>query len=153
MPVVFAQTEDGALPIAALGRHAELHFGLSISVSRPELPPEPPATTSVLLEVQSPDATGSFAVRVRPVLPEDVRAAMAAEQRGKAAGMGDLAARCKTLWVVTADSVTAPWLTWECCALLAFAALGPVLPDDHSTLFGVRSARALALRLRTHSPP
>jgi hypothetical protein len=152
VPVVFAQKEDGVLPLDALGRSAELHFGLMLS-SSPAIAAANTASSCVRLEVVSPDATAAFVVWIRPSTPEDVDAALVAEQRGNAAGMGALAARCKALWVVETQAGSPEWLLWECCAVLAFAALGPILPDDHSTLFGVRSARALALRLRTAAPP
>jgi len=100
------------------------------------------------LEVAALGARGIFVLEGRTVTPTDLERARAAEQRGRAAGMADLAARCPTIWSVEAEAGTPEWLLFELCAVLAFAALGPVLPEDGSTLFGVRGARERAERLR-----
>ena len=54
--------------------------------------------------------------------------------------MAQLAARCRALWVVTAESEISGSAELQLSALLASVALGPVLPEDESTLYGVRGA-------------
>ena len=100
------------------------------------------------LDVESDGTKARFSVIERPVLPDDLERARRAEIRGRAAGMATLAARCSTVWVLTAPDDAPEWLVLEACARLAFAALGPVLPPGEETLLGVRSARERAERLR-----
>ena len=65
-----------------------------------------------------------------------------AEARGRAAGMAALAERCGQVWTIESvgesDAIDATYLTLA--AICASVALGPVLPPDGSTLFGVRGA-------------
>jgi hypothetical protein len=145
---VFAQAVADALPLAALARNAEMHFDAMITVA--ETTAEPGAERVALLfgGAGPPD---EFVIRIRPNTPVDVAFAEEAERRGDAAGMGNLAARCRTIWQVEAASSSPSWAIWECCALLALTALGPILPPDHSTLLGVSSARKRAARLRNGS--
>lgn len=86
-----------------------------------------------------PSATLTLARRV--ATEDDWRAAELAEQRGRATGMGTLARRCKVVWEVTADEGPSTLLL---CAILAANELGPVMPPDGSTLYGVRGARERA---------
>jgi hypothetical protein len=88
--------------------------------------------------------SGDFEVRLRRVSTEDQRAAEHAELAGKAAGMAGLARRCANVWEVRASESAPAWFEdpalLNLCAILASVALGPVLPVDLSTLFGVRGA-------------
>src|SRR5690606_29285255 len=79
-------------------------------------------------------------VRSRPVTPDDLERARAAEVRGKAAGMAALAARCRFVWEVAPTEEADERVVLALCGLLASVALGPVLPPDGATLFGVRGA-------------
>jgi hypothetical protein len=51
-----------------------------------------------------------------------------------------LAARCPAVWIVTPEAEVQGSAELQLSALLASVALGPVLPDDESTLYGVRGA-------------
>lgn len=124
-------------------RNAAAHFDASIALTE-----QPSAPDGHLLELVLGAECARFAVHVRSVTDADIAIAAEAEARGRAAGMAALAARCSYVWVVTPQAMTPEWMTWECCALLALTALGPVLPEDRSTLLGVRSARTRAERLR-----
>jgi hypothetical protein len=90
------------------------------------------------------DADGArpqrLCVAARGTLPEDLAAAERAEVAGRAAGMAALAARCKTLWEVEPVGDVDAATLHAFCALLASVALGPVMPPDESTLYGVRGA-------------
>jgi hypothetical protein len=102
---------------------------------------------------------------VRNRTDADLLEARHAEELSRAAGMAALAERCPTVLEVTELATVgqparaAPAkpaeghekLLLELCALLAFVALGPILPPDGSALFGVRGARARAERLRAAS--
>jgi hypothetical protein len=83
-----------------------------------------------------------FVIRVRPCLREDWMEARDAEARGSAAGMAALAEKCTAVWEIAPGGEDEPseasYLTLS--AICASVALGPVLPPDRSTLFGVRGA-------------
>jgi hypothetical protein len=82
---------------------------------------------------------------VRRTVPADLEAAARAEQAGRAGGMALLARRCPWVWALD----EAPGHLEEMhvvCAILAATLLGPVMPPDESTLYGVRGARERAER-------
>jgi hypothetical protein len=54
--------------------------------------------------------------------------------------MSDLAARCPAVWTISAEGEVTGTAELQLSALLASVALGPVLPEDESTLYGVRGA-------------
>jgi hypothetical protein len=141
--LVFVQATTGRLPEDVLRRNAATHFDASIALI------EQPSPDEYLLELDLGAERARFAMHVRSVTDADIALAAEAEERGRAAGMAALAARCSYVWLVTPQVATPDWITWECCALLALTALGPVLPEDRSTLLGVRSAKMRADRLRT----
>jgi hypothetical protein len=142
--LVFVQATTGRLPEGALRRNAATHFDASIALTE-----QSSAPGAYFVELIVGAERAKFMVQTRSVTDADITFAAEAEARGRAAGMAALAARCAYVWVVTPDAAAPEWFTWECCALLALTALGPVLPEDRSTLLGVRSARARAERLRT----
>jgi hypothetical protein len=141
--LVFSQLEEGRIPLDALrGFRPSTRSGDELVVTIEEESP-----SSAVIGIFGGGANATFRITSRPAAARDVSEARDAEQRGRAAGMGDLAARCGTVYVV--DPGVAPdWLVWELCAALAFAGLGPILPPDRSTLYGVNGARALAEKLR-----
>jgi len=139
--LVFAQSEEVRLPLTTFVAHARTHGSLAILVRD-----ETAAGDAATIYTSAEGEKAAFRLQSRRTTPADVAVAREAEQRGRAAGMGDLAARCPTVWQLESDAPE--WLTLELCAVLAFAALGPVLPPDASTLLGVRSAREKAARLR-----
>jgi len=85
----------------------------------------------------------SFQLRVRWATAGDQAEAEQAELRGKAAGMATLARRCRVVWELDPAEHSERQLLLL-CALLASVWLGPILPPDKSTLFGVRGARERA---------
>jgi hypothetical protein len=76
----------------------------------------------------------------RRVTDDDLMPARLAEQRGRAAGMATLAERCPTIWEVASLGADSELARLNLCGILAAVGLGPVLPDDGSTLYGVRGA-------------
>jgi hypothetical protein len=149
--LIFAQVVEAVLPLTAFVGQATARFGVTVTVLG-EGAGDSGASRRVRLEVAArgarESARGVFVLEARPSTAADVARARDAELRGRAAGMGDLAARCRTVWSLAAESEAPEWLLLELCAVLAFAALGPVLPPDGATLFGVRGAREQAARLR-----
>lgn len=110
---------------------------------------------------------GEYLLCQRAPSAEDQAAAERAEVSGKAYGMSQLSARCPWVWELsaaaadpatkgsagaTAAAEATPEqmggaltldrpLTLLLCALLAGVALGPVMPPERDTLYGVRGAR------------
>jgi len=140
MPLVFAQSNDGAFPARIAEQQGATHFGLTVTAEA--------GVNVTTLNVSSGGVRATYHISARPIHEDDVARARAAELRGRVPGMADLAARCRTAWLVEPVNDPPEWLTWECCALVAFVALGPILPDDDASLLGVRSARERAERLR-----
>lgn len=145
--LVFAQPEAAVIPLEAIAGQAAAHLGARLH----RLDASDDSSSGLRVEMVASGERGVFALGSRGVTPGDVARAREAEQRGHAAGMGELAARCLTLWSIEAEPGTPEWMLLELCALLAFAGLGPVLPPDGSTLLGVRSARERAGRVRPSS--
>jgi hypothetical protein len=142
---IFSQTPDAAIDPAAIVRTATRFFEAEIEVLslRDLRREEPPAEGSELvlrLESARRKLSGNFRVQTRLATAADYDAAREAEIRGSAGGMGLLAARCPTIWQVTPEGESSPGAILNLCALLAAVALGPTLPPDGSTLYGVRGA-------------
>lgn len=138
---VFTQTPAPDTDLAAFGQSAERYFAASLRAL-----PAPDAATKLELSSRR-GVEGSFLLRRRPREPDDLELARSAEVRGRAAGMALLAERCPNVWLVEPDAGTPEAATLLLCAILASVALGPVLPPDASTLFGVRGAMERRERL------
>ena len=149
--LVFSQEKTPRLPLVRLLQNAKNYFGLSVTVLGEEGVSERgevAEASRVLLELENPKHgyTARFEISARYASVQDQSAAREAESAGRAAGMADLARRCPTVWEVTAAPLAPELSTFELCAVLASTALGPVLPRDASTLFGVRGALERAKR-------
>jgi hypothetical protein len=140
---VFSQQPDLVAALPQLLAHARRFFAAELEVLSAS-PPEraEPALAHVTLRLESAryPGSGTFSVEGRRPTQADQAAAQAAELRGKAGGMAQLAARCAALWVLTPEGEITGSAELQLSALLASVALGPVLPDDESTLYGVRGA-------------
>ena len=90
---------------------------------------------------------GRLSIRTRRATEHDLADAQQAEVLGRAAGMATLAARCPTIWDVEPVGPDSELARQNLCGILASVALGPVLPDDGSTLYGVRGAMERVDRL------
>lgn len=90
---------------------------------------------------------GRLSIRSRRTTEYDLADAQKAEELGRAAGMAGLAARCPTIWEVEPIGEESELSRLNLCGILASVALGPVLPDDGSTLYGVRGAMERVARL------
>lgn len=147
---VFSQQLDLVATLPKLLQHARRFFALELSVLSASPPGQQPehARARVELEGARYPARGTFLIESRVATDDDRFAAEAAEARGQAGGMALLAARCATVWEVTAEGATSGPALLQLSALLASVALGPVLPDDESTLYGVRGALERAEKAR-----
>lgn len=138
---VFSQATTERIDLAALVRQAGRFFEASIEILAER--ERESGGHEVRLRIDSPRRgfVEDFVVTSREASAEDWEAARRAEERGRAGGMSLLAERCRIVWQVEpVRPDAAPAALLNLCALLASVALGPVLPDDESTLFGIRGA-------------
>jgi hypothetical protein len=142
---VFTQFPASGAESAAFENNADRYFVASLRTTQS-------GDGALRAELASRRGTeGAFTLLKRARSPQDVDAARAAETRGRAAGMAALAERCPEVWLVEPDAGTSEAATLLMCAVIASVALGPVLPPDESTLFGVRGA--MERRERLLDPP
>jgi len=134
---VFAQREIRTLDFVEILRATRRFFEASIDVRSASAD-----GTSAELELSSPKHgfRGTFSLSTRAVTAQDLADARLAEERGRAGGMATLAARCPTIWQLSPIGEEDERAKLNLCAILAAVALGPALPDDCSTLYGVRSS-------------
>jgi hypothetical protein len=133
---VFSQ-ETAAPDTERLVGHASRFFAAKL-----DLLERSPGLLRVRLSSAKPAFDSELTLRVRDVTREDVQDARDAEARGRAAGMSALAEKCTRIWEIEPAHGFEPALA-ACVSMsgiCASIALGPVLPPDHSTLFGVRGA-------------
>ena len=140
---VFSQKTDLVAALPQLLQHARRFFAAELDVLGAS-PPEraEPLEGFVRLSFESAryPAKGQFRIESRAATTDDHFAAEAAEARGRAGGMSLLAARCPAVWTLLPEGEASGSAELQLSALLASVALGPVLPTDESTLYGVRGA-------------
>ncbi len=145
---VFSQRPDVRVPLTELLKSARAHFRSNVNVVSEQGVDENGSASSttlrLLIENERLGVAEEFTIQTRARSPDDLTRAEAAEQAGRAAGMSALAARCPSIWELSADGSEVGTLL--ACAMLASVALGPVMPPDASTLYGVRGAMERADR-------
>lgn len=145
---IFAQRKQLTLDLPELLRTARSYFEATLDVQSQSLSaPDGRDRVELLLRSDKHGYEGRLAIHTRWASEHDRADARDAEQRGQAAGMAALAARCPTIWDVEPVGADSELARLNLCAILAAAALGPVLPDDGSTLYGVRGAMERVDRL------
>ena len=140
---VFSQSTDLVAALPKLLAHARRFFAAELNVlsaspgDRADV-----VVAEVLLELESAryPGSGKFRIESRATTSDDQFAAEAAEAAGKAGGMALLASRCPALWLIHPQADVTGSAELQLSGLLASVALGPVLPADGSTLYGVRGA-------------
>lgn len=140
---VFSQQPDLVAALPQLLAHARRFFAAELEVlsaSPPNRASPERASVTLRLSCARYHGEGTFVVTARPNQAADRAAAEVAEQRGKAGGMAGLAARCVAVWEVTTEGEVSGTAELQLSALLASVGLGPVMPLDQSTLYGVRGA-------------
>lgn len=134
---VFAQRAELSLDLPALLGATRRYFDSTLDVqSRSDDGRE----VQLFLRSEKHGYEGTFVVTARAIGESDLDDARAAEQRGRAAGMASLAERCHSLWEIRAQGEPSELAALNLCGILASVALGPVLPDDGATLYGVRGS-------------
>jgi hypothetical protein len=137
---VFAQRVDLTLDLPELLRATRRYFDATLEVQSRTESETAGEQVQLLLRSEKYGYEGVLTVDSRQTTPTDLTDARLAEQRGKAAGMANLAERCPTIWEVSSVGIDSELARLNLCGILASVALGPVLPDDGATLFGVRGA-------------
>jgi hypothetical protein len=137
MYLVFSQEPGGRPPHERLSTQSGRFFSTAL-----DLVEQNENSVVVRLVASRPPLQGEFRIVARPTDRQDLMNARDAEARGQAAGMATLAERCPQVWTIDAAGSQIPseaaYLTLA--GICASVALGPVLPPDGSTLFGVRGA-------------
>jgi hypothetical protein len=138
MYLVFSQDRRTLPDTELLSYHAARFFGAKVEVLEKD-------ETRLRLRLSSarPAFEHEFSILVRDAAQNDLSDARDAEARGAVAGMAALAERCPKVWELgpvegTPVPSEAAYLTLA--AACASVALGPVLPPDRQTLFGVRGS-------------
>ncbi len=145
---VFAQRPELALDLPELLRATQRYFEATLDVqSRREAEGNKGERLELELTSDEHGYRGRFAITTRRTSEHDLADARQAEQLGKAAGMSLLAERCPTIWDLEPVGEDSELARLHLCGILASVALGPVLPDDGSTLYGVRGAMERVERL------
>jgi len=137
---VFAQREELTLDLPELLRATRRYFDATLEVQSRAEDAGPGDRVQVALRSAKHGYEGVMIISTRRATNDDLVAARLAEQRGRAAGMASLAERCPTIWDVASVGADSELARLNLCGILAAVALGPVLPDDGSTLYGVRGA-------------
>jgi hypothetical protein len=141
---VFAQQAELAIDLPALLNATRRFFDATLDVqSRSEAGDQ----VEVLLNCAKHGYQGRLQIRSRRVLDADLADARVAEERGRAAGMAGLAERCHVIWEIQSLGEDSELARLNLCGILASVGLGPVLPDDLSTLYGVRGSMERVERL------
>lgn len=148
---VFSQQPDLVAALPKLLAHARRFFAAEVDVLSASLPTRSEleqAEVKLRLSSARYPGAGTFKLVSRLSSDDDRFAAEQAETRGQATGMSQLAARCPVVWTVTGEGEISGSAELQLSALLASVALGPVLPEDGSTLYGVRGAMERAEKAR-----
>jgi hypothetical protein len=148
---VFSQLPDLVAALPQLLAHARRFFAAEVEVLGASAPARPdPASGFVQLKLESAryPGSGTFRVASRPATEADRADAERAEVRGRATGMAQLARRCPNVWTIEETGEVSGSAELQLSGLLASVALGPVLPADEATLYGVRGAMERAERAR-----
>ena len=145
---VFAQRAELTIDLPELLRATRRYFDATVDVqSLAEPAGLEGERVEVWLKCEKHGYEGRLSIRSRRATEHDLADARQAEELGRAAGMATLAARCPTIWDVEPVGPDSELARLNLCGILASVALGPVLPDDGSTLYGVRGAMERVERL------
>jgi len=145
--LIFAQAPSARFDLVRLLGNARKYFEAELEVLDQALEGADGARVRLRLESAQHRYSGVFTLRSRPATSDDRFEAEAAEARGQATGMSLLAAKCGFVWEISPESGAPDTATLNLCGILASVALGPVMPADRSTLYGVRGSMERLERL------
>jgi hypothetical protein len=135
--LVFSQEPPGRPSHERLARSAVRFFSTTL-----DLLEQSEDSIVMRLVCSRPLLRGEFRITSRGTVKDDIMNARDAEARGRAGGMAMLAEKCGQIWTIDPVGADVPSdaAVLTLAAICASVALGPVLPPDGSTLFGVRGA-------------
>lgn len=133
--VVFAQRARALLEVEAWNRQGERFFSTRIGLA------EPLENGGRLVVAPHGRDPGVRRVEGRGRQESDLLQADIAESRAGGGGLGELARRCPTVWLVERESA-GDLLALQLAAVMASVLLGPILDPAACQLFGVKTARA-----------
>lgn len=136
---MFAQRSELGIDLVELLKATRSYFDATLEVQS-QTETATGSAVQILLRSEKHGFEGLLSIRSRKVTDYDLLDAREAEQRGRASGMATLAERCPTIWEVEPVGADSELARLNLCGILAAVALGPVLPDDCATLYGVRGA-------------
>jgi hypothetical protein len=141
--LVFAQRKDARVEREIWQRHAAQFFDAELRIPFPKRYVfDPPPSDAVLVSLTTPSHPASTRLcYARPREGDDLYAADEADVRQGSAGLGRLALRCPSVWLVVTEGDDDA-VALRLAAILASVVLGPILTPDGVSLLGVRSARA-----------
>jgi hypothetical protein len=139
---VFAQRENARLEAELWRRNASQFFETELRITVPKQyvsdPPLTDAAEIVILAPNHPEATRLC--YARPRTKDDLCAAEEVDARAGHNGLGLLARRCLTVWLVSTEGEP-DTAALRISAIIASVVLGPILSPSGAELFGVRTAR------------
>jgi len=142
--LVFSQQVDARVDIAAIGAQSLRFFATGVGLTEdrvygPDRRPEADAVRFVIAPKNEPPGIRAVVVRARA--PADLALAEEADRRLGGTGLGLLARRCPTVWLIERES-PADRLALLLAAVLASVLLGPIVDAAAGSIFGVKTARA-----------
>ncbi len=139
---VFAQRDDARIELDAWKRHADQFFRtrLGLTSDKSYAPGVPRTDAAQVMVAPEGGREGLRLCFARPRGDDDLRAAEDADAHAGAAGLGLLARRCRTVWLVEAEGEDDA-VALRIAAILASVVLGPILSPGASEIFGVKTAR------------
>jgi hypothetical protein len=141
--LIFARHAETSVDLARLLQNAARVFEPDIRVQQlgpGQLSGGFFAGVRVMMKGRRDDWTASFACRVRRATVTDLAAAREADARAREYMLSLLAEDCPLIWELDPEPPAQEKATALMAALVASAALGPVMAEDGSQLFGVRTA-------------
>jgi hypothetical protein len=139
--LVFAQANDARFEIERWDAQARRFFDARVGLTvDKQYGAAPPTVDAARIVIARGAQSGVRLVFGRPRAEGDIWKAIAIETRQGAAGLSDLAKRCNQVWLIDRETDEDP-LALRLAAILASAALGPILDPKADALFGVRTAR------------
>ncbi|MDP9033522.1 MAG: hypothetical protein M3O50_01840 [Myxococcota bacterium] len=151
--LVFAQRSDARVEIDAWNAHAVRFFATRIGLTAEKRyeagAPFPQTEEAELVVAPEGGPAGRRTAFARPSNDGDRARAEAIDARAGSTGLGLLARRCGTVWLVT--RVGHPdALALRLAAIMASILLGPILDETAEELFGVKTAKARLEALARH---
>ena len=141
--MVFSQASDARIEADAWEKKAATFLQMRFGLVVPKVyDVEYPNTDAALVVIAASEGEGRLRlIQCRPAVQADLERATAGERLGAVGGgLVDLAMRCPSVWFVEAIGDD-DRMALAIATVIAMTHLGPIVPPQGDTLFGVRTAR------------